>query len=110
MNIKLAFCTLMGRLKRHWKIIISNDFPLKVLPETLYIVGDIKRPQYAFFQCPCGCGRTVELNLNPETHPYWHLKLHLSGKASFTPSIWRKNGCRSHFFFSKSKIIWCERF
>lgn len=61
MNIKLAFCTLMGRLKRHWKIIISNDFPLKVLPETLYIVGDIKRPQYAFFQCPCGCGRTVEL-------------------------------------------------
>ncbi|MGM9773992.1 MAG: DUF6527 family protein [Candidatus Egerieousia sp.] len=49
----------------------------------------------------------VELNLNKESSPSWTLKWHVFGTISFSPSIWRKNGCRSHFFLKKSLIYWC---
>ena len=68
---------------------------------TIYIIGAYRQPQYAVFQCPCGCGRIVELNLNKESSPSWALKWHVLGTISFSPSIWRKDGCRSHFFLKK---------
>jgi len=27
--------------------------------------------------------------------------------ATFYPSVWRKTDCRSHFWFTEGRVIWC---
>ncbi|WP_394339847.1 DUF6527 family protein [Mucilaginibacter conchicola] len=56
--------------------------------------------------CPCGCKQILYTNLIEDHHPFWKYKL--NGKTiSLRPSIDRLVGCRSHFFLTDGKIIWC---
>jgi len=32
---------------------------------------------------------------------------HADGSVSLYPSIWRRAGCRAHFFVKRSTIVWC---
>lgn len=58
------------------------------------------------FRCPCGCGRLIELPLIPEAKPNWRLSCNKNGRPSLHPSVWLKEGCRSHFFIKEGKVIW----
>jgi hypothetical protein len=58
------------------------------------------------FLCPCGCGETIELLLPAFIKPHWALTVDDIGRPTLTPSIWRKEGCRSHFFVKGGRIIW----
>ena len=99
--------TLLIEVRECGTLKMLEDYPEEITGNTIYIIGAYRQPQYAVFQCPCGCGRIVELNLNKESSPSWALKWHVLGTISFSPSIWRKDGCRSHFFLKKSSIHWC---
>lgn len=57
-------------------------------------------------RCPCGCGQLVELPLLPEVQPRWTIQVDTRGRPSLHPSVWLRNGCRSHFFVRKGKIEW----
>ena len=56
--------------------------------------------------CPCGCGDLIELNLLPETRPRWSVTEHWDGTISVRPSVWRTEGCRSHFWIRQGVIQW----
>ncbi|MDP9316781.1 MAG: DUF6527 family protein [Chloroflexota bacterium] len=58
--------------------------------------------------CPCGCKRTLHMNLIPDEHPCWHLMQHEDGTATLHPSVWRKTDCRSHFVFRHGRVQWCH--
>lgn len=110
-RVALFFNHLRKRLKLkpcHYLLSLDEDFPDEIETNCIYFIGTTKTQQYAIFQCPCGCGRVVELNLNPKSSPLWSVKWNVMGTVSFTPSIWRKSGCRSHFFFKHGQIIWCD--
>ncbi|MFD2319333.1 MULTISPECIES: DUF6527 family protein [Delftia] len=59
-------------------------------------------------KCPCGCSRSLELLLIPEARPRWELTVDAQGRPSLHPSIWLKDGCKSHFWIKEGKVEWCE--
>lgn len=60
------------------------------------------------FRCPCGCGAALELMLLPGVNPRWDMVVDARGRPTLSPSIWRNEGCRSHFWVRDGKVVWCH--
>ncbi len=58
--------------------------------------------------CPCGCRETLFLNLLQDEFPNWKWRIGADGTVTLTPSVWRKIGCKSHFFLREGMIQWCK--
>jgi hypothetical protein len=85
---------------------------LEELPEMLnanavYVLGEGSHRWFVAMKCPCGCGELVQVSLLPDAKPRWRLVEHPDGTISLAPSVWRKVGCRSHFFLRCGLIQWC---
>ncbi len=59
--------------------------------------------------CPDGCGDTLVINLDDRAGKAWLLD-ERRGKLSLYPSVWREDGCRSHFILWSDYLIWIGRF
>jgi Family of unknown function (DUF6527) len=57
------------------------------------------------FSCPDGCGELLTINLDPRAGKAWRLYKTNHGITLF-PSVWRDNGCGSHFIVWRDKILW----
>ena len=53
-----------------------------------------------------GCADPIQLSLNPEGHPRWALRMSWDRAATLSPSVWRRAGCRSHFFLRRGEVEW----
>lgn len=54
--------------------------------------------------CPCGCGRLVDVTLDPETR-----SLTYDGEfLTLRPSIGVKFPCRSHYSIIRNSIVWSD--
>lgn len=105
----------IGWLRHMWptkKAAISSafveDLPEQLSDNTLYVVGENDHLYFAALKCPCGCGEVLSISLFPDGGPRWILQRNSDGTVSLTPSVWRRTGCRSHFFLVRSEIRWCE--
>lgn len=58
--------------------------------------------------CPCGCGERIELALIEEATTKWRLVSEERLSPTLHPSVWRKTGCRSHFWIRGGMIVWCK--
>jgi hypothetical protein len=83
-----------------------EDEPDQYQPGILYVVEDTGVPWAAAMACPCGCGNSLHMNLLPDTKPVWSLKIERDGAPTLTPSVWRQEGCHSHFFLRRGHIKW----
>jgi hypothetical protein len=91
-----------------WKVAYIEDPPEQVKQGRLYIVGTADDPFQAVMACPCGCGRPIYLDLvRSRDAPSWKLDVSGPGLASLSPSVWRKDGCLSHFWLKAGQIRWC---
>ncbi|MDR0909745.1 MAG: hypothetical protein LBM77_08255 [Spirochaetaceae bacterium] len=104
-SLLIDWCAYCSNHTSKYRIKLVDDIPAMIEAKTIYIVGNKLFPQYAIFNCPCGCGKQIELCLNPKDNPSWKIKWHLNGTISLYPSINRFIGCRSHFWFLKSEIV-----
>jgi len=94
------------RKERLYSYQFVDDVPDKLKSGTAYLVSNQGYVWQCVMLCPCGCNQILYTNLMEEYHPYW--KYMLKGKTiSLRPSIDRLVGCRSHFFLTDGKIIWC---
>jgi len=66
-------------------------------------------PDSLAFKCPCGCDTTIFLNLLFDAKPRWKYYITKKGNISISPSVWRKVGCKSHFYIRESRISWCNK-
>jgi hypothetical protein len=85
---------------------VEGNFPAKLKSHILYILTEDGTPWQASMVCPCGCGKTLELNLLPDERPVWRYSTDRKGRVTLHPSIWRQVGCRSHFWLRRGKIHW----
>ena len=85
-----------------------TDPPDFLSSEHVYLVGAEGSPSFALMVCPCGCGATLAANLLPGATPRWSWDVHNDGTISLHPSLWRIEGCRSHFLLRRGQIIWCN--
>lgn len=89
-------------------IVVEEQLPALLRARTLYIVQEDGFEEQASMLCPCGCGRTLYMNLIPDERPCWQLTRHPDGTATLHPSVWRKKDCRSHFWFRRGRVQWCR--
>jgi hypothetical protein len=87
-------------------VVRIHEMPARPSQRYLYIVGDRGEDWYAGMVCPCGCGALIELNLVPPGRPCWRVNERLDGRLSMSPSVWRQEGCRSHFWIRGGRIVW----
>lgn len=91
-----------------WLAIVVEDEPPDPKNHCVYLIAEDDEIWQAAFKCPCGCQATIQLCCLPETKPSWSYVIHPDKSISLSPSIWRKNGCRCHFFLRRGAIQWCE--
>lgn len=73
-----------------------------------HVVVHNRRPYWALFRCPSGCGEVISLSLQPAHNPRWSVKTDGKGRPTLYPSVWRNNGCRSHFWVEAGRVLWCR--
>lgn len=62
----------------------------------------------AGMQCPCGCGRRLEVMLLEGVRPRWDIEVDDQGRPTLRPSVWVADGCRSHFWLRRGEVEWCQ--
>jgi hypothetical protein len=85
---------------------VIAQLPSRLAPRTLYIVEEDGLLEQAAMLCPCGCGRTLHMNLLPDERPCWKVTRHPDGTSTLHPSVWRQKDCGSHFWLRKGRILW----
>lgn len=88
------------------EILPDNPNPDRLQNNIVYVVGERKYIKWAYLKCPCGCNETIMLSLNKKGHPSWSVDQDKFGRASIYPSINRLEGCKSHFYVKRGKLIW----
>ncbi len=83
-----------------------EDLPEVLSKRTIYLVGEGKHLWSVGFLCPCGCGDAVQLNTLVGARPCWRASIHKDDTVTLRPSVWRRVGCRSHFFVRRSRVEW----
>jgi hypothetical protein len=86
----------------------ADETPDLLVENHFYLVGQKGYIWCGVMLCPCGCKKTIHLNLLPKGSPKWAYRIEKNKTISIYPSIWRSSGCRSHFFLNQGKIHWCK--
>ncbi len=107
------------RFRKHESLTISNkaenlrfrieyveDLPNLISNNSIFIVQDGNEPDLLVFKCPCGCDANIMLNLLKDASPRWNYEIFEEKYINISPSIWKKSGCKSHFFVVRSNIKW----
>lgn len=87
-----------------------EELPDVLDSKCIYVVGEGSYNWFTAMICPCGCGETLYMSLLPDDSPRWDITMHRDGTVSLYPSVWRKKGCKSHFFLRNGYIIWHKTF
>ncbi|WP_094538716.1 DUF6527 family protein [Brucella grignonensis] len=68
--------------------------------------GDVEK--WACLTCPGGCGRAINLSLNPTRRPRWSVVGDFWQRPTVQPSVHQINDCGCHFWIKEGRIDWCE--
>lgn len=89
-------------------ILVDGDSPPdRIRSRDLYLARDDGEDWSVAMKCPCGCGERLELMLAPEVRPHWSVRSEPDAPPTLHPSVWRKTGCKSHFWVRDGRVIWC---
>ncbi|MBX3303009.1 MAG: hypothetical protein KF899_01230 [Parvibaculum sp.] len=90
-------------------IVVEGDMLPKRLPFwSLVMARDDCEDWSVGLRCPCGCGQRLEMMLLKGVKPRWDISVDPKGHVSLHPSVWLREGCKSHFWVKGGKIVWCE--
>ncbi|MDO6719709.1 DUF6527 family protein [Psychrosphaera sp. 1_MG-2023] len=106
--LKQIFKSLSEFFSTKYVVKYVDELPFNLRKGVVYVIGDEEFQAVASFHCPCGCGKVIDLNLLPASNkPRWTICTP-HGKPTLSPSIWRKVGCKSHFFIRNGKVVWAK--
>jgi hypothetical protein len=81
-----------------------DDVPIRPHPRRIYLVGTAARTKWVAFDCPCGYGHRIEINV--ASRGPWSASTDQSG-VTLTPSVDRQDDRRCHFWLRSSRACWC---
>lgn len=91
---------------RRLKVIDGDSLPENMPIRSVVLAKDGEEDWCVGFKCPCGCGCTIELLVIKEAKPRWDYSVDENDLPTLHPSVWLQNGCKSHFWLKKGRIIW----
>jgi hypothetical protein len=106
-----ALKRLAGLFSRWWSfryhtVLVEGELPRHLRSKAIYVVQEDGYLEQATMVCPCGCGSVLHMNLLEDERPCWRVTQHPDGTATLFPSVWRKRGCRSHFWLRHGRVEW----
>lgn len=81
-----------------------EDVPDRPHPRRVYLIGSRDRPKWVAFDCPCGHGHRIEINVGRRSP--WSAQIGAAG-VTLSPSVDRLDGRRCHFWMRDSRVRWC---
>jgi hypothetical protein len=93
---------------RRLVIVDGDSLPASMPRRDLVLARDDGEDWCVGMRCPCGCADVIELLVIAEAKPRWDVSTDSKGRPSLSPSVWRKTGCRSHFWLRDGCVQWCE--
>lgn len=108
-----ALINLSRRLRRHPNarfptvVVLEGrgDVPAVLNPRRLYQLGEPGK--WAIFECPCGSGHSIELNLTHIDRDRWQISAKGPRRdPSVKPSIDYRGSRRCHYWLRNGSIIW----
>lgn len=93
---------------RKLQVFEGDSLPQRLPRRDLVLARDGQEDWSVGMRCPCGCARRIELLVIPEAKPRWNLETDARGTATLSPSVWLKDGCRSHFRVRSGRVNWCD--
>jgi len=108
-NLQAYFQALLETFSpaRKLEIVDGDSLPRHLPRKNLVLAREDGEDWCVGLLCPCGCGRTIELQVFPEARPSWQLAVDNKNRPTLHPSVWVKDGCKSHFWLRKGKVFWC---
>lgn len=94
--------------ERELMVVEDGDLPDRLRRRDLVLLRDGGEDWSVAMRCPCGCGQRVELALIREAKPRWSLRHEGGRRPTLYPSVWLREGCRSHFFVRDGRICWVQ--
>ena len=94
---------------RPWRIVervgAADEVPERLPQRGVVLVGAPESPAWAVFDCPCGTGHRLMVNLDRTRHPYWTIELRrpLSIRPSIDDTTPER---RCHFIVRDGRIRW----
>lgn len=94
---------------RKWRLIgcvsAADEVPERLPPKGVIIVGSVGQPKWAAFNCPCGHGHQMMINLDSTRAPTWRIESlrPLSIRPSIDDITLER---RCHFLVTRGKITW----
>lgn len=85
-----------------------EDLPDRLSSDHIYLIGEDGLWWSAALLCPCGCQSVIQLSLIEDDRPRWRARTEPGDIVTLHPSVWRTNGCKSHFFVRHGKIRWAR--
>lgn len=127
-RIRRLLCWLFGQLERkpevtpvegksnRWPGIAYDDVRVLGAPilssdvesGVVYCIVNKGKPRWVLFRCPCGCFDVITLSVQIGHTPHWVLKITNDKRPTLHPSIWREEGCLSHFWVKNGRVFWCS--
>lgn len=94
--------------RRSLKVVEGDTLPQKLPIWNLVVARDGDEDWSVGLRCPCGCGQRLEMMLLSEVKPRWDISVDRRGHVTLHPSVWVREGCKSHFWVRSGKIVWCD--
>ena len=95
-----------ARPYRSLLVIAGDGLPSSLPPRDLVLLTEDGEPWSVAMMCPCGCGQRVELPLLRKVSPRWSLQVDKLRRPTLLPSVWLRDGCRSHYFVRSGRVVW----
>lgn len=87
-----------------------DDVPSRIPKRRAYLVKTAILRKWLVFDCPCGAGHRITLNLDDSRVPYWRLMLSANRRITLSPSIdYQGNSRRCHYSIRKGRVIWAKQ-
>ena len=90
------------------EIISFNPTIEQLKPDILYVVGEETYVKWIYLKCPDNCDEVIMLSLSSNKRPHWSIKWDKLGRPTIHPSIHKLDGCKSHFWIKRGKLIWAK--
>lgn len=94
-----------------WRIVTTvesaDDIPTRLPRNGVVLVGQMTKPKWVAFDCPCRTGHRILLNTDRARRPYWSVIV--SAKLSINPSVdYHDKHMRCHYFIRNGRTDWAR--
>ena len=84
-----------------------DDVPPRIRSCRAYLVATATHRKWLVFDCPCGNGHRIVLNLDRGRRPVWYVRLSKRKALTLRPSVdYRDDRLACHYLLSNGRVVW----